>query len=1037
MSRSMIGCSVIVAAVVSAFAADSTVSENISIAQGEERVIHVEEGDRVVYSGVISGQGAIRKTGTGALRLTGANTFSGGLQILTGRVDVVNVQALGTGAVTVRSDKDKTTGTLNFVAGGTYANAIHVTGTAVPYDIAGAYAAYRQIVCAPESNGQIVELTGKITADDDVTFFLTMSASGISQAQFKIDDLDAPNSDVYYAAVGCDVFFNKTNVRNFGGPIVNKALWGAPAGSTLEKSVYHAGGAHFYTANHAWQRFALTYTSVYFHDAGLPDENTILDFARYCNGVANTCLFMCGHDRVANRIYGQKRERTATQNLGGRLWAGANTSVASAAKLTLKGTDSATTGLDVMSKVSLVWEPTGCHTQTFDNSWSETSGTIGVSNGVFRLTGDTLFSNVTAIAVADGAEFLNESTAGRSLWNLKTLSVGADGKFVADGARDLFSADSGRKLYLASTAELYLPADEVLVVDDIYVDGARICGGDYVTGGVRSMPQLKSGKVQALVRPGDFEPVTWTGGAGTDKTSVSEPGNWQGGETPDLTSGLLAVTVTGGAKMTVDQPGVKFSALVFDLPTAGATFAVEGEESVCIASQGLETVAPADNSARTYTIDVPLSLSAPQGWEFDGSNVVVNLNRTISSTDAWRIDRRGFARVNFNATNAFTGVLALSNGVTHVYAPSNAFGVGMADVHVGYDRLGANTRIVLHGTTISQRLFCGTYAADNYGMTDLLEAAENSTNVVRCLTSTSVSAKKSAGFRFGAGSRTTFEDVFAWNAVANLKGPGEILFPAGYFSGAHMYLQNNAHAWFGHYAKLTRTEGEWYQFNLAKDCVAEALDELSFAWSRSKGGGYYVNGLVRLHGHTAIMDRLQGGGEIKTEPDRPTTLYLDKNYTSVESMLVWGTNSVQFTGPITLHHNGETGVHFNHAANKPIASTGELWCSTGTVSFAASVTWPSCAGVTVRHQGKLQLRSGKTFPRTIDWRLADAAKVGLPAGAFQTVHGLFVGSATASLPPGRYSNASVPQGVDPAVKNFFVAGGGGLKVSGGLMVIVR
>ncbi|MFN7341345.1 MAG: beta strand repeat-containing protein, partial [Opitutia bacterium] len=53
------------------------------------------------YSGSISGTGSVTKVGTGTLTLGGANTFSGGLTVNGGRIDVASLDALGSGGVTL------------------------------------------------------------------------------------------------------------------------------------------------------------------------------------------------------------------------------------------------------------------------------------------------------------------------------------------------------------------------------------------------------------------------------------------------------------------------------------------------------------------------------------------------------------------------------------------------------------------------------------------------------------------------------------------------------------------------------------------------------------------------------------------------------------------------------------------------------------------------------------------------------------------------------------------------------------------------
>ncbi|RQO41182.1 autotransporter outer membrane beta-barrel domain-containing protein [Variovorax sp. KBW07] len=87
-------------------------------------------------SGVISGAGgSLVKVGTGALTLSGANTYTGGTALRQGRLNVGHSQALGTGTLTMDDDT-----TLGFSANGvTIANAIKLTGNNDPIIDTGAF----------------------------------------------------------------------------------------------------------------------------------------------------------------------------------------------------------------------------------------------------------------------------------------------------------------------------------------------------------------------------------------------------------------------------------------------------------------------------------------------------------------------------------------------------------------------------------------------------------------------------------------------------------------------------------------------------------------------------------------------------------------------------------------------------------------------------------------------------------------------------------------------------------------------------------
>lgn len=82
---------------------DTTLANNI---EGDGPYTIDTNGDNLTLSGILSGVGAITKASAGTLTLSGANTFSGGLNVNAGTVAVDNDDALGSGLV---SFADETT----------------------------------------------------------------------------------------------------------------------------------------------------------------------------------------------------------------------------------------------------------------------------------------------------------------------------------------------------------------------------------------------------------------------------------------------------------------------------------------------------------------------------------------------------------------------------------------------------------------------------------------------------------------------------------------------------------------------------------------------------------------------------------------------------------------------------------------------------------------------------------------------------------------------------------------------------------------
>ena len=97
-----------------------------------------EDNDTAVVSGVIKDAGSINKTGKGSLRVSGANTYTGGTTVTKGILETANAAALGTGKVSLEGGILKLAAALSvsamdYVSGSSQvqlqANNLEVTGT--------------------------------------------------------------------------------------------------------------------------------------------------------------------------------------------------------------------------------------------------------------------------------------------------------------------------------------------------------------------------------------------------------------------------------------------------------------------------------------------------------------------------------------------------------------------------------------------------------------------------------------------------------------------------------------------------------------------------------------------------------------------------------------------------------------------------------------------------------------------------------------------------------------------------------------------
>jgi autotransporter-associated beta strand protein len=120
--------SVVTFAAISVFAAEITVPDNITVSDGEMLEINVGDGDTKMYTGAITGQGAVKKTGSGKLVLSGVNTFSGGFRLESGKVQADNASAFGTASVT-NASSDADTQLIFNVTNGVFVNDILLLGS--------------------------------------------------------------------------------------------------------------------------------------------------------------------------------------------------------------------------------------------------------------------------------------------------------------------------------------------------------------------------------------------------------------------------------------------------------------------------------------------------------------------------------------------------------------------------------------------------------------------------------------------------------------------------------------------------------------------------------------------------------------------------------------------------------------------------------------------------------------------------------------------------------------------------------------------
>ena len=403
----------------------------VSVASGSQEI-----------SEAITGSGSIRKTGAGTLVLSGANTFTGGVSVEAGRVEVAATGALGSGPVAITSTGASGSGNVRFTVAGTFANTISVTGTGGSKD-------YPQLVFT-----KAVTLTGAITSGCNLFFY------------GDVDSCPDVTIDASVTAAGCVV---GGSVRahykwiRFKKPVVCDKLaerWGWPGG---------LGGARLDSTANAFNRIEIGYTTLYCGAAGVLPENAVVQWYSESTEDTRGALFLNGFNQTVSSISSPVRNSTT---LGFAI--GSDT--VKNETLTLKARESNTSCCKLRGGASLVYDPLDpSYVQTISNRVHTTSGGLVVKGGRLIFGGDTTTLAQAGYIRAEGGAFEFHTAQEQALALLTNITVSSTGALVID-APDAFRVDHVLDLVLETGATIDVPADTVLRVRNFIVDGTPMSG---------------------------------------------------------------------------------------------------------------------------------------------------------------------------------------------------------------------------------------------------------------------------------------------------------------------------------------------------------------------------------------------------------------------------------------------------------------------------------------------------------------------------------------------------------------------------------
>lgn len=288
-----------------------------------------------------------------------------------------------------------------------------------------------------------------------------------------------------------------------------------------------------------------------------------------------------------------------------------------AACLTLSGAqDDTTFSGNVSGAVSICWKPSDAtKTLTLSALTLDTTGTLVVSNGVLKLGANEVLPN--GLLDIEGGKL--EVPEGSILF-MRSGSVTQGDAAVADGT---YGGEAGP----GRTAVSWMAGSGLLMVGD-------------PTGGTSAS-------------------ANWTG-TGPMTTAV----NWDGAaELPDIYSGTLCMSVTGGESATVDT-NAWLNGIAIASDVTAFSFLPSSTHILWLGAQGLTT----PGVRGTYNIQAPLGILGAQTWTV-GANDKLALKAPLTTVMGGTVTMGGTGTYSFEAGSPdLANDLKVTSGTVHVKA---------------------------------------------------------------------------------------------------------------------------------------------------------------------------------------------------------------------------------------------------------------------------------------------------------------------------------------------------------------------------------
>lgn len=976
--------------------------------------INVASNVTVTYSGAITGEGGIRKSGAGTLVLSnGGNSFEGGVEIVEGVLRVDAAGSIGTGLVHIcgdlRSAADKkyaVTRTISFnVADATFANNFLIEGRE-PKSHAPFIRAQQSVTLAGR-----VDLKAAVVSDSYIVF-----TSGATSADQTTKTLKFTGG----------VYATSTYFRPFSyGSIWFACPFVLPGTISCPGSGY-PGDLRFDGVGSFFSQLIMNGNRIVC-GADFVFTNGVVKVGKNANNTdtMKTRLDLDGHSQAFAAFDYDTTQKTGANPSADADGSWVYTPNGRPATVTLIGAAKSYTGWQrFYGPISLVVDAANHpgFVQTLSYRAHTMTGVLAVSNGTLVANNNTTFKNVSEVHVGPHGKLVATGSTG-AFTGLAKLVV--DGTNDLSGATAPFVADNSLEIYLGPEASLVLPGN--IRVKNVFVwDGAAyqpLANGDYAAGAIS---QISGGAVNVDNGEDVEVDATWTAGGGATNRSVAEASNWSDEAAASaLTTGKLGATFASGGSVAEIDRAVKFRQLTFSkadgftLASSGASAAVELEGGgLAVTGGGTNEIAP------------PLALPVEQTWAVGADSALV-LSGGVTTGDGYKLFSGGEGAIAFAGESVFGGGAEISNKTVTVAGTIATPGhvdqgvprpwkAGGYDVNANAFRIictQAGGSVTFDDAFVEKPLWIrGVSATEDEPW---LSAAPGSTNVF----AGSVYLEAPIGdLTLPSDAALVFSNATTFGGLAHFRRGTIRIAEGGTFNcgtGSGLYLYSGARL-----ELAGKAEGK---FRFSGGAV-----ELFDGGSITNATGYLTaSSSLTLNGHDVhfvFFDHDWGTFTISsTAPARFIVGYDGNNPHSDVS-------ASTFVGCISFVKNGAGGSLTLKAGG--YASTGDLTVEgSGTMVLADGATWRNGTNVNVRGSGVLRLDGRRQFNGQVTvLNLAGSGVVQVADGTTQRVHAMTVDGAP--VPPGLYGSADAP-GVDTTYAAHFTGTGVVRVGSPGAMLIIR